>query len=58
MSENVFNFSARNITESEIKLLSKSLGFVAMPEKVNRWQFKQDHEKFGRNTWMTSLLWK
>lgn len=43
---------ARNITESKILskgLLSKRLGFVSIPEKINHWQLKQDHETFGIN---------
>ena len=49
VSENVFNLSSRNITEAEIKVFKKGLGFVPTPEKINRWQLKNDLEKFGRN---------
>ena len=49
VSENVFNLSSRNITEAEIKVFKKGLGFVPTPEKINSWQLKNDLEKFGRN---------
>ena len=49
VSENVFNLSSSNITEAEIKVFNKGLGFVLTPEKINRWQLKFDLEKFGRN---------
>ena len=49
VSENVFNLSSRNITEAEIKVFKKGLRFVPTPEKINRWQLKNDFEKFGRN---------
>ena len=41
--------SSRNITEAEIKVFKKGLGFVPTPEKINRWQLKSDLEKFRRN---------
>ena len=49
VSENVFNLSSRNITELEIKVFKKGLGFVPTTEKINRWQLKNFLEKFGRN---------
>ena len=49
ISDNVFNLSKRLFTDSEIKLLSRGLGFVPTPEKIDRCQIKRDLEKFGRN---------
>ena len=49
VSDNVFNLSRRNITHDELRLLSKGLIFVPTPEKINRWQVKNELEKFGRN---------
>ena len=49
ISDNVINSSNKSFTDHEIKLLSKGLGFVLIPEISNRWQLKQDLEKFGRN---------
>ena len=49
ISDNVYNLSKRTFSEAEIKLLSRGLGFVPTPEKIDRWQVKQDLEKFGRN---------
>ena len=37
VSEKVFNLSSRNITEVEIKVFKKGLGFVPTTEKINRW---------------------
>ena len=49
VSDNVFNLSRRNITDAELSFLSKGLSFVPTPEKIDRWQVKNDLEKFGRN---------
>ena len=49
ISDNVFNISKRTFPEAEIKILSRGLGFVPTPEKIDRSQVKQDLEKFGRN---------
>ena len=49
ISDNVFNLSNKSFTDHEIKLLSRGLGFVPTPEKIDRGQLKQDLEKFGRN---------
>ena len=37
VSKNVLNLSSRNITEVEIKVFKKGLGFVPTTEKINRW---------------------
>ena len=49
VSDNVFNLSNKSFTDHETKLLSKGLGFVPTPEKINHWQLKQDLQKFVRN---------
>ena len=49
VSDNVFNLSRRNITDDELSLSSKGPSFVSMPEKIDRWQVKNDLEKFGRS---------
>ena len=49
VSDNVFNLSRRNITDDKLNLLSKGLSFVPTTEKIDRWQVKNDLEKFGRN---------
>ena len=41
--------SSRNIAEAEIKVFKIGLGFVPTPIKINRWQLKNNLEKFGRN---------
>ena len=37
ISDNVFNLSKKWFSEAEIKLLSRGLDFVPMPEKIDRW---------------------
>ena len=49
VSDNVFNLSRRNISDSELNLLSKGLSFVLTPERIDRYQLKNDLERFGRN---------
>ena len=49
VSDNVFNLSRRNISDSELNLLSKGLSFVPTPERIDRYQLKNDLERFGRN---------
>ena len=48
VSENVFNLSKRELTEIELKLLSKGLTFIPTPEKFDKHQLKLDVEEFGR----------
>ena len=45
ISDNVFNLSKKSFSEAEIKFLSRGLGFVPTPEKIDRWQVKKDLEK-------------
>ena len=40
ISDNVFNLSKRIFSEAKIKILSRGLGFVPTPEKIDRWQVK------------------
>ena len=49
VSDNVFNLSRRNISDSELNLLSKGLSFVPTSERIDRYQLKNDLERFGRN---------
>ena len=49
VSDNVFNLSRRNITHDQLSLSSKGLSFVPTLEKIDRWQVKNDLEKFGRS---------
>ena len=49
VSDNVFNLSTRKITDDELSLSSKGLSFVPTPEKIDRWQVKNDLEKLGRS---------
>ena len=46
--KNVFNLSHRALTDSEIRVLYKELNFVRIPEKVDRFQLKNDIERVGR----------
>ena len=48
VSPNVVNLSQRNLTETEISLLSKGLNFVPTPKEVNISEIKADLEAFGR----------
>ena len=49
VSDNVFDLSRRKIACDEFRLLRKGLNFAPTPEKIDRWQVKNDLEKFGRN---------
>ena len=49
VSDNVFNLSRRNNTDDKLSMLSKNLSFVPTPEKIDRWQVKNNLTKFGRN---------
>ena len=49
VSKNVVNLSGRNLSQSEISLLSKGLKFIPTPKSVNMAEIKEDLEKFGRN---------
>ena len=39
--DNVFNLSKKSYSEAEIKLLSRGLGFVPTPKKIDCWQVKK-----------------
>ena len=47
VSENVFNLSSRKITEAEIKVFKKGMGFVPTPEKIIRGQLKKVLKNLG-----------
>ena len=47
-SKNVINLSQRQLTKSEILLLSKGLKFVPTPNRIDQAKIKQELEVFGR----------
>ena len=49
VSKHVINLSQRQLTKSEISLLSKGLKFVATPNRIDKGKLKQELEVFGRN---------
>ena len=48
VSKNVINLSQRQLTKSEISLLSKGRKFVPTPNRMNKAKLKQELEIFGR----------
>ena len=48
VSKNVINLSKRNLSRSEISLLSKGLIFVPSANKIDRAKFKRELEEYGR----------
>ena len=48
VSKTVVNLSTRNLTGSEISLLSKELKFFPISNKINKAQLKTKLESFGR----------
>ena len=48
VSKNVINLSQRQLTKSEISLLSKGRKFVPTPNRINKAKLKQELEIFGR----------
>jgi len=48
VSSNVLNLSNKVLTEAEISVLSKGLGFSPTPKELDRSQLKQDLEEYGR----------
>ena len=49
VSKKVVNLSGRNLSQSEISLLSKGLKFIPTPKSINMSEIKEDLEKFDRN---------
>ena len=47
-SENVVNLYNGKLSRAEISLLSKGLKFCPTPNSVDKWDIKEDLEKFGR----------
>ena len=47
-SENVVNLYNGKLSRTEISLLSKGLKFCPTPNSVDKWDIKEDLEKFGR----------
>ena len=54
MSKNVINLSRRNLSVSEISLLSKGLKFVPTANKIDRAKLKTELEEYGRKL---RLMW-
>ena len=54
VSKNVINLSQRQLTKSEILLLSKGLKFVPTPNRIDKAKLKQELEVFGRKL---RLMW-
>ena len=54
VSKNVINLSQRQLTKSEISLLSKGLKFVPTPNMIDKAKLKQELEVFGRKL---RLMW-
>ena len=54
VSKNVINLSRRNLSASEISLLSKSLKFVPTTNKIDRAKLKTELEEYGRKL---RLMW-
>ena len=54
LSKNVINLSKRNLSRSEISLLSKGLKFVPSANKIDRAKLKRELEEYGRKL---RLIW-
>ena len=49
VSKNVINLTQRQLTKSEISLLSKGLTFVLTPNRIDKAKLKQELEVLGEN---------
>ena len=58
VSDNVFNLSRRNISDSELNLLSKGLSFVPTPERIDRYQLKKPLRKIWKEHSVENVLCK
>ena len=54
LSKNVINLSRRNLSASEISLLSKGLKFVPIANKIDRAKLNTELEEYGRKL---RLMW-
>ena len=54
VSKNVINLSNRNLSQSEISLLSKGLKFVPSANEIDRAKLKRELEEYGRKL---RLIW-
>ena len=54
VSKDVINLSQRQLTKSEISLLSKGLKFLPTPNRIDKAKLKQELEVFGRKL---RLMW-
>ena len=48
LSENIFNFDNRVLTDTEIKVLEKGLDFALIQKKINEPELRSDFNKFCR----------
>ena len=54
VSKNVINLSRKNLSRSEISLLSKGLNFVQLANKIIRAKLEREMEEYGRRL---RLMW-
>ena len=47
-SKSVFNLSKKVLTETEIRVLEKGLGFAPTPTKINETDLRADFNEFAR----------
>ena len=57
VSKNVISSSQRQLTKSEVLLLSKGLKFVPTPNKIDKAKLKQELEVFGRKLRLMQHFW-
>ena len=50
-SKSVFNLSKKVLTETEIRVLEKGLGFAPTPTKINETDLRADFNEFARKIW-------
>ena len=50
--ETVLNLSRKILTETEIKILKKGLGFTPIQRKINEPELRSDFEEFCRRVWV------
>ena len=48
IGENIFNLSDKVLSDAEISVLSKGLGFCPTPENINHYELEQDFKDFAR----------
>ena len=48
VNKNVFVIGERDLTNDEIPVLSKGSGFCPTPDKINKYELKQDFQELSR----------